>query len=375
LDGRLAGYLAATGAIGTGLAHHSQAAVVSNTSVQPFGINGVVNVDFNNDSQIDFQIDHDRVNLNGSNLDYLQIDKNDVNGENNPLDIDPLPNFAQSTFPVNGTVGNNDSQVLSFTNDFGDLGGYAVALKAGDKIGGSFQELNGSYVPGTIWDFQEGNNFLGGGTYIRANRLIDEDGGQIDANAGRSVTQPFGPQPIYPDVDDFLGLNGEVRYLGVRVDLNDAAQPGLNANNPIDNPSFHEQFWYGWIGVRITNEADAIGEVVGWAYETEAGVPIIAGDVGTPMGLPGDYNGNDVVDAADYTIWRDGGPLQNEAVSPGVVDQEDYNFWKSHFGDVPVGGAFSGVAAVPEPGSFVLAAFGASLLASRYIWRKLFGAN
>ena len=34
---------------------------------------------------------------------------------------------------------------------------------------------------------------------------------------------------------------------------------------------------YGWIGVRITNEANATGEVVGWGYETLAGVPILAG--------------------------------------------------------------------------------------------------
>jgi hypothetical protein len=358
-DGKLAGYLAATGAIGAGLAHQSQAAVVSNTTVQPFGINGTVSIDFNSDNQIDFQIDHDRVNLNGNNLDYLQIDKNDVNGENNPLDTDPLPNFAQSTFPVNGTVGNNDSQVLSFTNDFGDLGGYAVALKAGDKIGGAFAELNGSYVAGTI----------------RANRLVDEDAGQIDANAGRSVTQPFGTQPVYPDLDDFLGLNGEVRYLGLRVDLNDAAQPGLNANNPTENPNFHEQFWYGWLGVRIANEADATGEVVGWGYETEVGVPILAGDVGIPTAVLGDYNGNNVVDAADYTVWRDGGPLLNEGASPGVIDQEDYNFWKTHFGDVPGGGGVAGSAAVPEPGSMAMAAICGGLLIGRFVVRKLFGMN
>ena len=31
-----------------------------------------------------------------------------------------------------------------------------------------------------------------------------------------------------------------------------------------------------------------------------------------PGGVPGDYNGNGVVDMADYVLWRNGGPLQNE---------------------------------------------------------------
>jgi hypothetical protein len=35
--------------------------------------------------------------------------------------------------------------------------------------------------------------------------------------------------------------------------------------------------------IRITNEANATGEVVGYAYENQLGVAIAAGDVGTPM--------------------------------------------------------------------------------------------
>jgi hypothetical protein len=93
------------------------------------------------------------------------------------------------------------------------------------------------------------------------------------------------------------------------------------------------------------------------------------GDVGSPGYAPGaavpnllgDYNGNHVVDAADYTVWRDslakGGSLLNDA-SPGNVSQEDYNYWKSHFGATTSGGG--SVAAVPEPASltpWLLAAF------------------
>jgi hypothetical protein len=67
-----------------------------------------------------------------------------------------------------------------------------------------------------------------------------------------------------------------------------------------------------------------------------------------PQGVPGDYNNNGSVDAADYVAWRDGGPIQNEGASIGTVDQADYDFWRARFGNgtSPGGGA---AAAVPEP--------------------------
>jgi hypothetical protein len=81
-------------------------------------------------------------------------------------------------------------------------------------------------------------------------------------------------------------------------------------------------------------------------------------------GLSGDYNGNGVVDAADYTVWRDHlgqtFALANEnplAATPGIVDQEDYNFWKSRFGLSAGAGAISSageLAAVPEPAGWTM---------------------
>ncbi|QDU90808.1 hypothetical protein Pla175_42210 [Pirellulimonas nuda] len=74
-------------------------------------------------------------------------------------------------------------------------------------------------------------------------------------------------------------------------------------------------------------------------------------------GLSGDFNDDGVVDAADYTVWRDnlGG---NEAVlngngdGSGTVDPGDYTTWKNGFGNPAVGGASPG-SAVPEPAAAV----------------------
>ena len=89
------------------------------------------------------------------------------------------------------------------------------------------------------------------------------------------------------------------------------------------------------------------------------------GDVGSPgtfgaqiAGVPGDYNEDDKVDAADYTSWRDNLgknitlPNEDPGTTPGVVTQEDYLFWKAQFAAAAAGGGFS--AAVPEPATGLL---------------------
>ncbi len=68
-----------------------------------------------------------------------------------------------------------------------------------------------------------------------------------------------------------------------------------------------------------------------------------------PAGVAGDYNDNGIVDAADYVLWRNGGPLENEVDSPGTVNQADYTAWRARFGNgTGAGGALSG-SAIPEP--------------------------
>jgi hypothetical protein len=73
-----------------------------------------------------------------------------------------------------------------------------------------------------------------------------------------------------------------------------------------------------------------------------------------PPALPGDYNDDHVVNAADYTVWRNSLgaaiALPNESASQNVVDAADYEVWKTHFGEAAGNGAgAAAVARVPEP--------------------------
>lgn len=244
---RLAAYLTAAGAAGTVLASEAEAVIVFNNTEQPFGINEEVSIDFNSDGQIDYQIDHDRVNYNGTDYDFLQLDKNDVTTPPNltgPTSFDIL-----ATFPLNGTEA-NDTFNAKYVIGSNVQGSYPAALEANTLIG-----------PGSNLDFQETGGF-GSGLTIRANRLIDEDATTLDQGLGgltpAQVQVPF-------DGPNFLGLNGEVRYLGVQMDF--------------ENKDFDH---YGWIGIRIDNEEDATGAVVGWAYDTTPFASIRAGQIPEP---------------------------------------------------------------------------------------------
>ena len=68
--------------------------------------------------------------------------------------------------------------------------------------------------------------------------------------------------------------------------------------------------------------------------------------IASPIDLPGDYNGNGLVDAPDYNVWRDSfaeiGASAADGNDNGVVDLADYNIWRDNF-------SASASNSVPEP--------------------------
>jgi hypothetical protein len=82
-----------------------------------------------------------------------------------------------------------------------------------------------------------------------------------------------------------------------------------------------------------------------------------------PPLLEGDYNNDNVVDAADYIVWRStlgtSALLPNDAVG-GVIGAGHFAQWKSHFGNLRSSG-FAAGSAVPEPSGLVLTVLGGCL--------------
>jgi hypothetical protein len=69
---------------------------------------------------------------------------------------------------------------------------------------------------------------------------------------------------------------------------------------------------------------------------------------------PGDFNGDGIVNLADYTVWRDHLGAADELLVGGAgdgqngVDSGDYNVWKANFG-MATAPQTATIAAVPEP--------------------------
>ena len=78
-------------------------------------------------------------------------------------------------------------------------------------------------------------------------------------------------------------------------------------------------------------------------------------------GVPGDYNQNNVVDTADYVVWRKSvgtGSIPNRGAGiVGNVGQADYDYWRAHLGAVTGAGsgAAIGAAMIPEPATAAMA--------------------
>jgi hypothetical protein len=139
--------------------------------------------------------------------------------------------------------------------------------------------------------------------------------------------------------------------------------------------------------------SDAAGLIAALEH---AGVP--AQYIALVPELPGDFNRDGVVDAADYVVWRKNFGvsinLPNETMSLGFVDQFDYDVWRLNFGtSLGAGSGAAGYghrdsgpgasaaplsAAVPEPATFALAALalvGLVVHARRSIPNQLTGGS
>jgi hypothetical protein len=182
-----------------------------------------------------------------------------------------------------------------------------------------------------------------------------------DANVWAGDTSAISAAGIHRVRMDF---NSSARTMTYSIDLNfaggafaaDFSSPPVDLNH-VDCPS-------GCGNPPAPISADFFGPD-GWPNEPSR--IYFGGDDGTlfrdfsvtvsaPPALTGDYNGNNTIDAADYTVWRDllgtAGPLPNDP-TPGTIDATDFQYWKDHFGDSLGSGGLAGGAAVPEPSTFI----------------------
>ena len=160
---------------------------------------------------------------------------------------------------------------------------------------------------------------------------------------------------------DQLIVENDIELFGgtLSVELIDGFMP--QAGDAFDILGFDEL-----VGAFLTIDLPVLSGSLDW----DTSQLYVSGVLAVVSNLPGDYNGNGVVDAADYTVWRNnlgsGMSLPND--NTAGVGQDDYERWKTHFGET-VGGAGSAGAspsqsAVPEPAT--LAAMLGGLIAALF---------
>jgi hypothetical protein len=115
-----------------------------------------------------------------------------------------------------------------------------------------------------------------------------------------------------------------------------------------------------WGAATINPDGSATQNLYG--MRTNGGIRAFSFTLPAPS-VSGDYNGNNVVDAADYVIWKKhdglmGGATtaQGDGTGDGNVTSDDYEYWRTRFGNTSGGSGTGGLGAspVPEPNSIAM---------------------
>jgi len=148
------------------------------------------------------------------------------------------------------------------------------------------------------------------------------------------------------------GMAGSNTKLSFRYDNHLATSLGVNEADL-------KLFMGGSEWVDVTSSVDAFNHIIYAeglaANDVNNSTFAVALSVQGPAGLDGDYNNDGMVDAADYTIYRDNlgsdsAVLNGNGSGGATVVQADYALWKQNFGS----SGTSSSAAIPEPSSIVL---------------------
>jgi hypothetical protein len=163
--------------------------------------------------------------------------------------------------------------------------------------------------------------------------------------ASELIITDFDGSPDYEGVEMEAGATARILSVQVSVSADSVGAFTLAMRQFSAEDPDHTSFW-------LTKDADNPTVYLNEVAEPQM-LKLATIHVASESSLPGDFNKDLVVDAADYTVWRDG--LLNG------FDPEQYGIWKQHFGESPIGST-NGVE-VPEWNCLGLVLIGIALSA------------
>jgi fibronectin-binding autotransporter adhesin len=196
---------------------------------------------------------------------------------------------------------------------------------------------------------------------------------QLFANPGTSVPLPvsFDPQQ-FTVVGDLIMNSGSV----LAMDLTDTVADKLVVDGTFTAGGTLQVSEFGTNNFTLGQTFDLLDfnsasgsfasimlPTIGGGLGFDTSQLLVTGEISVVMAtaLAGDFNGDGIVDAADYTVWRDNlGAANESAFAPGTgngggIDATDYSLWRTNFGTTAGSLVGAGQGAVPEPATVVLA--------------------
>ena len=300
----------------------------------------------NTDDLVVFTTSGSLLNLNGGTINTPKMviigDPSLFNWTSGTLHIttsalfEPGPNTSQSWTAFGSVLNLGTSQTLSLAGNeaIGNVGSFMLTVGSGGT----------SSVSGALSISGTGTLKLNGGALSAAEIFSS---GIFTINTGSVAT---GDVTLKSSSTLGIGLGGTARGSQYGA-LTASGQLALDGSLVVTLNSF-------------TPSAGQMFDVLDWAPGKLSGtfsslqLPALAGGLVwdtsqlyttgvLSVGLPGDFDFNGVVDAADYVVWRKG--------LGTTYTQNDYNVWRTHFGQSAGSSAGASTnATVPEPATLVL---------------------
>jgi hypothetical protein len=318
-------------------------------------------IDFDNDGKLDLY-------MTGADGSETKIWRND--GNNMFTDVATILGhqllLTSSGLPYNG-VDMNGSKAVDYDND-GDLDLYFHDNLAS----GGNQRL---FRNDGDWNFTDVTSAaglsgvsVGAGAYDSAWGDLDRDGDQDLIHPNNSTYGGSTPTPERVYINDastggnhwlYIELDGpswNTTGLGstiyATIEEGDLAGETLRREANTNINTFNQSDLPVHFGLGDAAVVDDL--LIVWPDGSKQGLQSVAADQYlTVTFLPGDYNGDAIVNAADYTVWRDG--------LGGRFVQSDYDVWLANYGSTAAAST-----AVPEPAALAAALIG--VVAT--VWRR-----
>jgi hypothetical protein len=205
---------------------------------------------------------------------------------------------------------------------------------------GAFQNVPaapGQQFEGSVWAHSpSSDSILGNQNFTNVTLSFVNSAGAVIGSVNFSPGTNEKNTPIFDGRDPNMPQNEWIQY-------------SVNAVAPAGTAYVRQSLFF----IQLNNQGGAV-------WFDNASLNLLTANI---VAVPGDYNQNGVVDAADYVIYRNslgqvGAGLPADGNGNGSIETGDYTFWRARFGNTSGAGSGAVSQAVPEPSAWVLALFG-----------------